>query len=729
VASQPLDDLTPQITDFGLARLLDGPSQTRTGAILGTPSYMAPEQCGIRGRPAGPAIDVYSLGAILYHLLTGTPPFHGETALEVLHQVRFLDPVSPRWLRPGLPRDLETICVKCLEKDPVRRYGSARALADDLERFLAGKPTLARPVGPLERAVRWSRRKPAVAGLLAAVVLSLLAGAAVSTWFALAARGQARQARMQADKAEQLAADLKVENERAVQERRRAERHLERARSLVDELTRVGLELDDVSALEATGVAHKPQVLLEKALKFYNDFLQDESTDPMVRLETARACQRVGWIRLTRGQYEEADRAYRQGIDLLKRLLGDDPENTNYLRELCHQHRNRGHVLRDWGRPAPARESYDQAIRLAERLLKGQPGAELRILLAGILVNSWPVLSDPAEQERRLNRALDLATSATRAFPKNSFFQAERAVCLESLAVTRFERGTNTYLTRTYAREVLAIRQKLPDKHMLARSYTNLGCMLARHSPQESEALYRKAIELLEPQVRLSPLRPALRFQLVKAQCGLADLLAPSSARWEEVERLNRQGLAHCERLVKDCPKEAGYTARLVWRCNCLGSLLTDRCRHDDALVLFRQALGLLPADPETNNNLAWALVTHPDSKRHSTGEALTLARKAVDARPKSANYHNTLGAAQYRAGAWKEAVVSLRVAMRLRGGGDAFDCYFLAMAYRRLDEVEQARAWYEQAEKKRTASQPKNDELLRLCAEARAVLARPAGR
>jgi hypothetical protein len=170
--------LFPKITDFGLAKQLDaGAPPTQTGTILGTPCYMAPEQTGARGERTGPATDVYALGAVFYELLTGRPPFLGETALDTLQQVRGQDPVPPRQLRPGVPRDLETICLKCLEKPQRSRYASAAALADDLRRFLSSQPITARPVGAVGRAAKWCRRRPAVAALLAA--LSLVTVAAV----------------------------------------------------------------------------------------------------------------------------------------------------------------------------------------------------------------------------------------------------------------------------------------------------------------------------------------------------------------------------------------------------------------------------------------------------------------------------------------------------------------------------------------------------------------------
>src|SRR5262249_31811646 len=180
--SPPFAGLVPKITDFGLAKQGDA-GLTATGAVLGTPSYMAPEQA--RGITVGPAADVWALGAILYECLTGRPPFQGESALDVLEQVRTREAVPPRQVRPKLPHDLETICLKCLQKEPTRRYASAAALADDLARFLTGRPVAARPVGAFERGWRWCRRNPLLAAVLLFAVVALLAVAGVSVAFAL----------------------------------------------------------------------------------------------------------------------------------------------------------------------------------------------------------------------------------------------------------------------------------------------------------------------------------------------------------------------------------------------------------------------------------------------------------------------------------------------------------------------------------------------------------------
>jgi serine/threonine-protein kinase len=176
-------DGVPKLADFGLARSLDATSgRTRTGEVLGTAAYMAPEQAAGRTREAGPAADVYALGAVLYEMLAGGPPFQGDTVLEVLLAVQREDPVPPSRLRSTVPRDLETICLTCLQKEPGARYPSAKALAEDLGAFLAGEAIRARPVSRRERLVKWVRRRPSAA-VLTAVGGAALAGLVVGAWW------------------------------------------------------------------------------------------------------------------------------------------------------------------------------------------------------------------------------------------------------------------------------------------------------------------------------------------------------------------------------------------------------------------------------------------------------------------------------------------------------------------------------------------------------------------
>jgi serine/threonine protein kinase len=231
-------DPCPKITDFGLAKLLVGErfDPTQSGAILGTPSYMAPEQAAGTGRAVGPAADIYALGAILYECLTGRTPFKAATPLDTLLQVQTEEPVPPSRLQPKLPRDLETICLKCLEKEPARRYPTALALAEDLRNFQDRRPVRARPVGWTGRLSRWCRRNPVVAILLAAVLLVFAAGSLASTVLAVLADRRANEAAEAQSRAEGESENARREAEAKTaaleevrQQKDRAQKELARA--------------------------------------------------------------------------------------------------------------------------------------------------------------------------------------------------------------------------------------------------------------------------------------------------------------------------------------------------------------------------------------------------------------------------------------------------------------------------------------------------------------------
>jgi eukaryotic-like serine/threonine-protein kinase len=215
----------PKVTDFGLAKKLQSDSGlTQTGQVMGTPSYMPPEQA--EGKEVGPPADVYALGAVLYCLLTGRPPFQAAPPMDTLIQVMEKEPVPPRQLNPSVPRDLETICLRCLEKGPGKRYASAEALANDLDRYLSGEPIVARPVTRSERAVKWARRKPAIAALmgLVAIVAALGLGGVMWQWrAAVRARNvadkESQNAKVQANLAEGRRVEAEVRRQEAEQAR------------------------------------------------------------------------------------------------------------------------------------------------------------------------------------------------------------------------------------------------------------------------------------------------------------------------------------------------------------------------------------------------------------------------------------------------------------------------------------------------------------------------------
>jgi serine/threonine-protein kinase len=284
-------DGTPKVTDFGLARRLEGGSGlTLSGAPLGTPSYMAPEQARGDQAAIGPATDVYALGAILYECLTGRPPFRAETATATLQQVLADDPVRPARLNRSVPRDLETICLKCLAKAPRRRYPTAQALADDLRRFERGEPIAARPAGWLERAARWVRRRPAAAVLLAAGVLMLAGVTAAAVWYV------DHRARLRSEEASR-GAQVNREANAALHE---AEIHLKRLRARLDDPAEAWELLSDIDRWHGLVEQAREDWKRAKSATVGNDALVAEATQARIEAVDAAVAREEAAYELAR---------------------------------------------------------------------------------------------------------------------------------------------------------------------------------------------------------------------------------------------------------------------------------------------------------------------------------------------------------------------------------------------------------------------------------------------
>jgi tetratricopeptide (TPR) repeat protein len=706
-------DVCAKITDFGLAKFLAGSDLTHSGDVLGTPSYMAPEQAA--GRPVTSAVDIYGLGAILYEALTGRPPFSAATVEATLGLVRRDEPVPPRRLQPTVPRDLETICLKCLRKEPGRRYGSAQDLADDLQQFRAGEPIRARPVGAGERIVVWCRRKPAIAGLLAALMLVFLTGSFGVLW--------------QWHRASHNAADALRERDAALQAQERAERRLQMVRDRVDRLNQLGHDL-----LLRPGQWRTGKEVLEEALAFYQKMLPEESNDPRMRREAAELYRQVASIHLTLGKAGKAAEAYGQEARLLIRLLKEEPDSKDLRYALAHSHRWRGNVLRDMARDREAREEYDLAAGLQKELLRESPNeARYQMALANTLLNTATLLSsrDHAEElELLYRRAVKLDRAAVGTGAENPEHSAELALALGDQGMFFLDMGRPSQATAAVT-ESLKIYQKLLADGLMkgsrqryaARAYFNLGRVLAATGQApEAEKSYQKAVNLLDPLVKELPDWPIQRAELAATLAGLADLYK-DLGRPYEAEELLGQAIAHYEKVKDDCAEDPHYRRNLVLSYLELVSLLWQLDRQSEAAEPFRKALELDADDPAVNKALAWFLATTPEPRLRDAAQAVRLAKKAVTARPKSADCRTTLGVAHYRNGDNKAAVVELEKALTLRASGSR-KAFFLAMAYWRLGNRDQAQTWFDQAVQWMDRHKP-HDELRRFRAEAEALLAK----
>jgi serine/threonine protein kinase len=323
-------DRVPKITDFGLAKRLDDDlGQTQTGAVLGTPSYMAPEQAAGRSREIGPATDIYALGAILYELVTGRPPFLADSHEATRQLVMNDEPLPPRRLQPSLPRNLETICLKCLQKEPAKRYSSALVLAEDLGRFLSGKPILARPATMPERLLRWCRRNPWAASF----ILALVIGTAVSIYFAVDARHKA---------------DL-------------AQKRLIRFENTLDIMMDIFADFD-IRKVKA-GDEPVEAVLAQRLVKAGDELEGEAIGEPLL---AARLQERLGMTLVSLGHQQEAIPVLLKARETWETRLGTDHPDT--LRSIG----NLAVAYREAGKPDAALPLLEETLQLS----KAQLGAD-----------------------------------------------------------------------------------------------------------------------------------------------------------------------------------------------------------------------------------------------------------------------------------------------------------------------------------------------------------------
>ena len=373
-------DGKPKITDFGLAKTVEDDSgRTQSGQVLGTPSFMAPEQARGEVERVGPSADVYALGAILYDLLTGRPPFAGSSVLDTLEMVRNREPVPPGDLTAKLPRDLETICLKCLQKDPARRYASAGELADDLRRFLDGRPILARPVGRFEKAVRWSRRNPigALAVLLAAALVVVPSVLAVMLFISREKENEAKIAAQQSQKEAEgalvekgIALNKAVEKEKeATQARQDTAKRQEVAVNtmrgmLTDVMKRLGKRID--LAPMKVGILEAMKADLER--------IRDVAAEnPLENRTDAIADFRLGTIFYDLGRFEDAAQWLSRARKTLRKVMESSPRDDPNHQAALFGLSGATNVLADteWkrGNGNRARELYAEALTYRQERL------------------------------------------------------------------------------------------------------------------------------------------------------------------------------------------------------------------------------------------------------------------------------------------------------------------------------------------------------------------------
>ncbi len=568
--------------------------------------------------------------------MTGRPPFEGESPVDTLLQVLHTEPVPPLRLQPRLARDLDTICLKCLEKEPRKRYPSAAALADDLCRFLNNEPIRARPITLTERLVKWARRRPVVAALWCSIgLLGLsLAGVSVYANFALKAaadreRDRAREAQEQRQLAEAnarqaLAKEIEANDQRrqaetnardADQQRRQAEANLRKARDAVDQmLTVVGKDLlDDVPGIDQ----QKREALLRQAVAFYRSFLQQKYSDPEMRRETGLVFYHLGTLLRGLRQHAEARHAYGQAIALQQELAAGPNSVARDRQELANSYNYLGETLRTEGRDLDAAaRAYQQAIDLQEALVKqDRHEPTYRLELARTHYNRGILRMDggePLAAEDDYDRAIALLQEAI-GLLKQRPAPANEPDYRQGLARGYINRGILLKETqrqpaaeKDYGRAIDLLRQlhqelaaKADYRYELAVSLINHGNLLSLHPGRrgQAEQEFREARPLLERLAEDFPQKPRYRQELGNCLNSLAGVLwvpgqkTSSKSQMDEAAALYQETLKLQRQLVKEAPRTPDYQNALAATLDNLAVLLRDQDRLVEARKLLDEAL------------------------------------------------------------------------------------------------------------------------------------------
>jgi serine/threonine protein kinase/tetratricopeptide (TPR) repeat protein len=557
----------PKVIDFGLAKALGGKLTdktlvTETGRTVGTLLYSSPEQAAGRTHEVDTRTDIYSLGAVLYELLAGTPPFSmdqlqkvgdeaikrtimeatparpstklsSSRALPTIAAGRRIDPAKlPKFVRG----DLDRIVMKSLEKEPKDRYGTANDLADDLARFLAGEPVKARPVHGWERAWKWAKRRPVQSGLAAGLVLAIAAGTIASWLFAA--------------KAEREAANALAERDRANRERDVANEQKRRTREALDSMISDQMIERLATQKVLTEAQHQ---FLRHAIAYYQDFAAAEGTDEAGRAMEASAYFRVGSLLQRLGQNREAEPPLRAAKGLYERLAADYPAVPAHRRELARCLGALAVLLVEHGQLVEAEAAYQSARALQERL----------------------VAEEPSDREHR----------------------SDLALVLDHLGVLLNRTGRNLESESAH-RAALAIREKLAAdfpaeagyRESLAGGHTNLGKLLYdQNRCAESETSYRAAATIYEKLASDFPTVPEYREDIARTQNGIGILLVETQ-RYAAAEPAFRAALSVQQQLVADYPGVPLYRRDLARTHNGLGVLYKRQGKFADAQSAYRAA-------------------------------------------------------------------------------------------------------------------------------------------
>jgi eukaryotic-like serine/threonine-protein kinase len=671
------------LTDFGLAKS-DGGEATLTlhGQVVGTPAYMAPEQAGAEKGPVDARTDVYSLGVVLYELLTGSRPFVG-TGPMLLARIREEEPKPPRRLDDAIPRDLETVCLKAMAKRPGDRYADAASFAADLRRWLRGEPVLARLVGPVGRFARICRRKPALSGLAASLILAVIAGfiGVTREW---------RRAESFRRRAEANLAVAREEGRRAELNLTEAQRQRTRATDALAQGTRTLTALAELTDERMiTKAAFDRETLRNLLFEHHRGFVRHLKDDPAFLPELARASLQIASLLESSGSLEQAISSWKDTRALFERLVGDDPANSEYRSGLAHCHRRLGLALRQTARAAEAdghlrrgEEVWRGSLEIARRRLETAPQdgrARTTVAVCEIGLGESHVLLGESEQAIVvLRRGHERVEQLLRESPADLELHSLAASSCsfmarllnerhpeESVALARFARDHGEVLLRADPANAGSLRcladaiywlasledradrmdealrdfqraaglyQRLSDnkpfvidyKGALGATWHNIGHILVEVGrPAEALNPYHKAIALREELVRLSPDNIHGRCNCTGSWYRLGEALEHLSRIPEAVEAY-RNCLAHQRQVYAREPAEIKHRHFLDERLRQVFGLLLVLGRTGEAVELARERKALWHDDPAVLLGVAGELAAA--AVRFRPGECLVAA-------------------------------------------------------------------------------------------------------
>jgi serine/threonine-protein kinase len=547
-------DGTPKLTDFGLAKAMDSEVDlTQSETILGSPSYMAPEQAEGRTKDAGPNADVYGIGAILYELVTGRPPFRGTTLIETLNQVKNAEPVPPSRLVPGLPRDVETICLKCLQKEPHKRYPTAGELAEDLRRFLDNEPIQARPIVWWERLIRWCRRNPRIAGLVGTVGVLLMIMAIGSTVAAV----RIAQAKAEADTnrimAEAHAQAEKRAREEADHNASIATHHAEEARKAqVEAGQQAALALGTIYDVVTTAdeklrtraeMGPLRRDLLELSMKRLDQISRNAATSSTADRTMGVALQRMASFYEQMGRTDDQVRVIERSLEIFNRLIKEQPAEDWNKFNAAISCDSLGEIGRETeADPARLVDLYSRSLALREDVAANvhspEPTPYRRTLALAVssikLAALYLDMGDPAKALIYGRKALLACELAGAADPSKTDDQKVYFSQVHFLLGKASFRTGDEKAARQHLGQSLTLRQEImrTDKlnayaqQEVGRTYNALGELeIELGRDQASREQHQKAHEIFEALHKRDPANPEVTWYLSNTEYDLGNAL------------------------------------------------------------------------------------------------------------------------------------------------------------------------------------------------------------